>query len=53
MTRAEPLTQLRWFLSDYAASPADRTALASDDTWGGNDTLGMAASFLHRDISVI
>ncbi|KAE9338152.1 hypothetical protein PR003_g11649 [Phytophthora rubi] len=50
MTRSESATQMRWFLEDYANSPSSRSDIVSDDTWGGSDTLGMAAIFLQRDI---
>ena len=53
MTREESATQLRWFLTDYAANPSDRDTIVAESCWGGSDILGMAATFLQRDIFVI
>ena len=53
MTRKESASQLRWFFTDYAATPSDRTSPVPDNCWGGSDTLNMAATFFQRDIFVV
>ena len=53
MTREESATQLRWFLTDYAATPSKRDTIVLESCWGGSYILGMAATFLQRDIFVI
>uniref|UniRef100_A0AAV1USB4 CCHC-type domain-containing protein n=1 Tax=Peronospora matthiolae TaxID=2874970 RepID=A0AAV1USB4_9STRA len=53
MTRTESASQFRWFLTDFAATPSGRTSHVPTDCWGGSDTLGMAATFLQRDIFVV
>ena len=53
ITRSESANQMRWFLDDYAASSSKPDIVVTPDTWGGSDTLGMAANFLQRDIYVI
>ena len=53
MTRRESLNQLKWFFEDYASSPSDREAVVADNTWGGNDIIGLAAMFLRRNIYVL
>ncbi|KAG3093201.1 hypothetical protein PI125_g16931 [Phytophthora idaei] len=47
------MLQYRLFLEDYASSPSGRTEIVDENTWGGKDTLGMAANFLQRNIFVI
>ena len=44
---------MRWFLEDFANSSSDRTEEVSDDTWGGCDTVGMAANFLQKKIYIL
>uniref|UniRef100_A0AAV1TQ58 OTU domain-containing protein n=1 Tax=Peronospora matthiolae TaxID=2874970 RepID=A0AAV1TQ58_9STRA len=53
MTREESATQLRWFLTDFAATSFDRDTIVSESCWGGSDILGMAATFLQRNFFVI
>ncbi|CAI5705830.1 unnamed protein product [Peronospora effusa] len=53
MTRRESLSQLKWFLEDYASSPSERDAVIAENTWGGNDIIGLAAMFLRRNIYVL
>ncbi|CAH0516254.1 unnamed protein product [Peronospora belbahrii] len=58
---AEPTSKLKQLTAtlktgvkeDYASNPSEREAVVADNTWGGNDVIGLAAMFLRRSIYVL